>query len=245
MIGAAKSGIAAAKYFLLRKSRVFISDVCDRGRLDNTLNENQLYDGGVLLESEAGGHTDKILNYELIILSPGVRSDLDILKAAAAKGIPVWSEMELGYRVSVAPFLAVTGSSGKSTTVSLLASAMKAAGFETALAGNIGTPVIDVTPFLSKDAVVVAEVSSFQLEAIDKFKPKVAAVINLMKNHLDRYACEEDYYNAKKLIAKNLTMDEYLVLNADDSRLSRWAGIFGKSRRNLLLIVTVIDIEGC
>ncbi|MDR2694010.1 MAG: UDP-N-acetylmuramoyl-L-alanine--D-glutamate ligase [Chitinispirillales bacterium] len=234
VIGAARSGIAAAKYFLVRGSRVFISDVCDRGWLDSTLNENQLYDGGVLLESEAGGHTDRILDYELIILSPGVRGDLDILKSAAARNIPVWSEMELGFRVSKAPFLAVTGSSGKSTTVSLLASVMSAAGFETALAGNIGTPVIDVTPFLSKDAVVVAEVSSFQLEAVDKFKPRAAAVINLMKNHLDRYACEDDYYNAKKLIAKNLTMGEYLVLNADDSRLSRWAEEF-KGRTKIFM----------
>jgi len=233
VIGAAKSGIAAAKYFLSRESRVFISDVCERGRLDAILRENQL-DGNELVESEAGGHSDKILKYELIILSPGVRSDLEILKSAAAKGIPVWSEMELGYRVSEAPFLAVTGSSGKSTTVSLLASAMKSAGFETALAGNIGTPVIEVTPQLPKNAVVVAEVSSFQLEAVDKFKPKVAAVINLMKNHLDRYACEDDYYNAKKLIAKNLTTDEYLVLNADDSRLSRWADEF-KGRTKIFM----------
>jgi UDP-N-acetylmuramoylalanine--D-glutamate ligase len=236
VIGAAKSGVAAAKYFLSRKSRVFISDVCDRERLDGILRENQL-DGSDSLENEAGGHTGKILDYELIILSPGVRSDLDVLKSAAAKGIPVWSEMELGYRVSKAPFLAVTGSSGKSTTVSLLASAMSAAGVETALAGNIGTPVIEVTPRLSEEAVVVAEVSSFQLEAIDKFKPKVAAVVNLMKNHLDRYSCEDDYYNAKKLIAKNLTMDEYLVLNADDTRLSRWVEEF-KTKTKIFMFGT-------
>jgi len=233
VIGAAKSGVAAAKYFLSRASRVFISDVCGRERLDGVLRENRL-DGNASVESEAGGHSSKVLESELIILSPGVRSDLEVLKSAADKGIPVWSEMELGYRVSKAPFLAVTGSSGKSTTVSLLASAMKSAGFETALAGNIGTPVIEVTPGLPKDAAVVAEVSSFQLEAIDKFKPKVAAVINLMKNHLDRYACEDDYYNAKKLIAKNLTMDEYLVLNADDSRLSRWAEEF-KGRTKIFM----------
>ncbi|MDR0330683.1 MAG: UDP-N-acetylmuramoyl-L-alanine--D-glutamate ligase [Chitinispirillales bacterium] len=221
VIGAAKSGIAAAKYFRSRGSGVFISDACSRERLDEILRENGLIDGGI--ESEAGGHSDKILECELIILSPGVRSDIDALKSAASKSIPIWSEMELGFRVSKAPFLAVTGSSGKSTTVSLLASAMAGAGYETVLAGNIGTPIISVTPRLSKDAVVVAEVSSFQLEAIEAFKPKVAAVINLMKNHLDRYESEEDYYNAKKRIAENLTASEYLVLNADDSRLSQWA----------------------
>jgi UDP-N-acetylmuramoylalanine--D-glutamate ligase len=111
---------------------------------------------------------------------------------------------------------------------------MGSAGFEAVLAGNIGTPVIEVTPRLPEDAVVVAEVSSFQLEAIDKFKPTVAAVINLMKNHLDRYACEDDYYNAKKLIAGNLTMDEYLVLNADDPRLSAWADEFKRKTRIVL-----------
>jgi len=236
VIGAAKSGIAAAKYFISRGVKVFISETCDQKKLDGILSEKQLsisVNNG-LINTESGGHTAKILESELIILSPGVRSDLDVLKSAAANGIPVWSEMELGYRVSKAPFLAVTGSSGKSTTVSLLASAMRAAGFETALAGNIGTPVIEVTPQLSKDAVVVAEVSSFQLEAIDKFKPKVAAVINLMKNHLDRYSCEDDYYNAKKLIAKNLTLNEYLVLNAEDTRLVRWADEF-KSKTKIFL----------
>jgi len=232
IIGAAKSGIAAAKYFLSRGVKVFISETCAQKKLDDILRDNQLsIDKN---DTESGGHTLKILDSELIILSPGVRSDLDVLKSAAAKGIPVWSEMELGFRVSKAPFLAVTGSSGKSTTVSLLASAMTSAGFETALAGNIGTPVIDVTPKLSKDAVVVAEVSSFQLEAIDKFKPKVAAIINLMKNHLDRYACEDDYYNAKKLIAKNLTMSEYLVLNAEDPRLALWIDEFKKQTKIVL-----------
>jgi len=220
VIGAAKSGIAAAQYFRSRGSRVFVSDTCSRERLDEILRENGLVDG---VDSEAGLHSDKILENGLVILSPGVRSDLDVLVRASAKNIPVWSEMELGFRVSKAPFLAVTGSSGKSTTVSLLASALTEAGFETALVGNIGTPVISVTPNLSSGAVVVAEVSSFQLETIDRFRPKVAAVINLMKNHLDRYANEEEYYNAKKRIAENLTMDDYLVLNGDDARLASWA----------------------
>ena len=227
VIGAAKSGIAAALYFRSKGSSVLISDACPRERLDSVLRENGL-DG---VESEAGGHSDKILECELVILSPGVRSDLEILKRALAKGIPVWSEMELGFRVSKAPFLAVTGSSGKSTTVSLLASAMKSAGFDTALVGNIGTPVISVTPALSKNAVVVAEVSSFQLETIDRFKPKAAAVLNLMKNHLDRYANEDEYYNAKKRIADNLTRDEYLVLNNDDPRLMEWAKEFSSKTK--------------
>jgi UDP-N-acetylmuramoylalanine--D-glutamate ligase len=231
VIGAAKSGIAAVKYFRSRGSNVFISDTCSRERLDEILRENGLMDG---IDSEAGQHSEKILECELIILSPGVRSDLDILRKASSQNISVWSEMELGFRVSKAPFFALTGSSGKSTTVSLLASVMNEAGFETALVGNIGTPVISVTPNLPNSAVVVAEVSSFQLETIERFRPKVAAVINLMKNHLDRYNDEDEYYNAKKRIAENLTSEEFLVLNSDDPRLLSWVKDFSTQTRIIL-----------
>ena len=223
IIGAAKSGIAAAKYFRSRGTEVFISDSCSRGALDKILRDNGLTG----IESEAQGHSEKVLQNDLIILSPGVCSDLDIIKRAHLKGIPVWSEMELGFRVSNAPFLAVTGSSGKSTTVSLLEAAMRASGFDAVAAGNIGLPVISVTPRLTgENDVVVAEVSSFQLETIHNFKPKAAAVINLMKNHLDRYPNETEYYNAKKRIAVNLTNHEYLVLNMNDPILLEWGHEF-------------------
>jgi UDP-N-acetylmuramoylalanine--D-glutamate ligase len=137
---------------------------------------------------EAGGHTDKALESDLIVLSPGVPSDLPVLRDARARGIPVWSEMELGFRASEATFLAVTGSTGKSTTVSFLGEALKAGGRNAVVAGNIGVPVISVVADLPRDAWVAAEVSSFQLETIEKFRPLGAAVLNLMKNHLDRYA---------------------------------------------------------
>ncbi|MDR0305391.1 MAG: UDP-N-acetylmuramoyl-L-alanine--D-glutamate ligase [Chitinispirillales bacterium] len=228
VIGAAKSGIAAAKYFHSRGAGVLLSDSCSRERLDEVMRDNGLGD----IESEAGAHSEKVLESDLIILSPGVCSDIDILKSAAVRGIPVWSEMELGFRVSSAPFLAVTGSSGKSTTVSLLGSAMRFAGFDAVVAGNIGLPVISVTPDLvGEKAVVIAEVSSFQLETVERFKPKAAAVINLMKNHLDRYKNELEYYNAKKRIVENLTFQEFLVLNMDDSILNGWAKEFSSKTK--------------
>ena len=228
IIGLAKSGISAARYFRSRGTAVFISDSCSRSQLDRILSDNGLID----VESEALTHSEKVLHSDLIILSPGVCSDLDILKKADDKGIPVWSEMELGFRVSNAPFLAVTGSSGKSTTVSLLGAAMKASGFNAVVAGNIGLPVISVTPQLTgENAVVVAEVSSFQLETIHNFKPKAAAVINLMKNHLDRYPSEIEYYNAKKRIAMNLTNHEYLVLNMNDPILLEWGHEFSSQTK--------------
>ncbi len=219
VIGAAKSGIAAVKYFVARGVSVFISECCGSERLSQILQTEGLSH----LEYEASGHSDTVLNSDLIILSPGVRSDLDILIKAKEAGIPVWSEMELGFRISKAPFLAVTGSSGKSTTVSLLGAAMTSAGFNAVVAGNIGLPVVSVTPELEEDSFVVAEVSSFQLETVDKFRPRVAAVLNFMKNHLDRYSGEEEYYEAKKRIAMNLGTNDFLVLNMHDSRLLAWA----------------------
>ncbi len=131
-----------------------------------------------------------------------------------------WS---LGYRASKAKFLAVTGSTGKSTTVSLLGEALNSGGKEAVVAGNIGVPVISIVPSMSENSFVVAEVSSFQLETIDQFRPVGAAVLNFMKNHLDRYNSEDDYYNAKKEIARNFTKENVLVLNANDTRLCAWA----------------------
>ncbi|KMQ53047.1 UDP-N-acetylmuramoylalanine--D-glutamate ligase [Chitinispirillum alkaliphilum] len=219
VLGAARSGIAAARYFRDRGVRVLISDICGEEKLSVTLNEARLND----IEREALGHSERVLNCDLIILSPGIRSELDILNKARDIGIPVWSEIELGFRASNANFLALTGSTGKSTTVSMLSSVLECSGKETVLAGNIGLPLIGISPSLSQETYVVVEVSSFQLETIDTFRPKVSAILNLMKNHLDRYDCEEDYYQAKKRIVENQSGDDVVVLNADDPKLREWS----------------------
>jgi UDP-N-acetylmuramoylalanine--D-glutamate ligase len=218
IIGAARSGLAAAEFFNRKNVAVFISDSCSEEQLRKALASRGLSE----LRYESASHTEMVLDTELIILSPGVPSDIEILMKARQRGIPVWSEMELGFQVSRAPFFAVTGSTGKSTTVSLIGEALKESGRQTVVAGNIGIPVISQVEGLSEGACVVAEVSSFQLETIDKFKPQVAAVVNLMKNHLDRYASENDYYNAKKRIVANMTKDEHLVINAADRLLCQW-----------------------
>lgn len=219
ILGAARSGMAAAEFFRKMRIDIFISDKCNEEKLKKALRDNNLNQ----VSYEAGGHTEKILNSDLIIISPGIPSDIAIIKKAKSMGIPVWSEIELGYRVSRAKFLAVTGSTGKSTTVSLLGEILKAGCKESVTAGNIGIPVISTAPSLSDGGLVAAEISSFQLENIDKFRPLGAAVLNLMKNHLDRYNSEEEYYNAKKEIARNLNKENFLVLNAFDKRLINWA----------------------
>ncbi|HEX2956256.1 MAG TPA: UDP-N-acetylmuramoyl-L-alanine--D-glutamate ligase, partial [Chitinispirillaceae bacterium] len=196
------------------------------------------------LQHESGCHTEKVLDADLIVLSPGVPSDIEILKKARQKGIPIWSEMELGFRASRAPFCAVTGSTGKSTTVSLIGEAIRESGKVTVVAGNIGIPVISQVERLDENACVVAEVSSFQLETIELFKPKVAAIVNLMKNHLDRYESENDYYNAKKRIAANMAKDNYLVVNATDPQLREWAEQM-RSRVRLVFAGANITGEDC
>jgi UDP-N-acetylmuramoylalanine--D-glutamate ligase len=220
VIGAARSGVASAKFLAHKGIGVFISDSCPKDKLEKILADNGL--SGI--PHEAGGHTDAVLDSDVIILSPGVPSDIPLLKKASERRIPVWSEIELAYRSTEAAFLAITGSSGKSTTTAMLGAILSAAGKPHSVAGNIGIPLISVVEGLSRDAFVAAEVSSFQLETIDLFRPRAAAVLNLMKNHLDRYGSEEDYYNAKKRIAANLTLENYLVVNRRDARLAAWAG---------------------
>jgi UDP-N-acetylmuramoylalanine--D-glutamate ligase len=229
IIGAARSGVAAAVYFNKKGVGLFISDTCSAEKLEKILSDNKL--SGV--PHEAGGHTAAVLQSDLVVLSPGVPSDLPILLDAKERGIPVWSEMELGFRASDATFLAVTGSTGKSTTVSFLGAALAAGGRESVVAGNIGLPVISVVAGMSKQGWVAAEVSSFQLENIEGFRPKGAAVLNFMKNHLDRYRSEDDYYGAKKEIARHFTKDNYLVLNLHDDKLVEWAATM-KKRTNVV-----------
>lgn len=237
IIGAARSGLAAAEYFIKKGSAVFISDSCDADKLKSVLNTR----GIAPVEYEGLNHTDRVLDCDVIILSPGVPSDIAVLVKARTRGIPIWSEMELGFRASNATFLAVTGSTGKSTTVSLLGEALNAGGKAAVVAGNIGVPVISIVPSLQDDSFVVAEVSSFQLETVDLFRPLAAAVLNFMKNHLDRYNSEDDYYDAKKEIARNFTKDNYLVLNANDSRLCEWAQ---QMKSRVQIVYFGADIKG-
>jgi UDP-N-acetylmuramoylalanine--D-glutamate ligase len=229
IVGAARSGLAAAAFFSTKGTMVFVSDTCTRDQLEKRLREKRLG----MVKFEAEGHTESLFDNELIVLSPGVRSDLPLLGEARRRGIPVWSEMELGFRASEATFLAVTGSTGKSTTVSLAGAAIEASGKKTVVAGNIGLPVISEVATLPRDAWVVAEVSSFQLETIETFRPLGAAVLNFMKNHLDRYTSEDEYYAAKKEIARNFNGDNFLILNVHDDKLNAWAEIMRK-RTNVI-----------
>ena len=219
ILGAARSGLATAKFLGEKGIAVFLSDACPAQQLEKTLIANKCDH----FPHEAGGHTKRALDADVIVLSPGVPSDLPIVRQAQTNGIAVWSEIELAYRFTKGKYLAVTGSTGKSTTVSFLGSIMEAAHASFVVAGNIGIPLIGVVPALGADAFIVAEISSFQLETIDCFRPRVSMVLNLLKNHLDRYENEQAYYDAKKAIAVNATQEDFVVLNANDPLLVEWA----------------------
>ncbi len=164
---------------------------------------------------ETGGHTPEFLSgCDLIVVSPGVHLDDAAVEGASAKGIPVISEIELAFGFLTKPVIAVTGTNGKTTTTTLIGRMLEKAGYKAAVAGNIGEPLINVDD--TKYDFVVAEVSSYQLETVLKFKPHVSVILNLTPDHLARHKTMENYSAAKGRIFANQTMQDALVYNAKD-----------------------------
>ena len=212
ILGLARSGIAAAMELISLGAKVTASDMKSREELEDTA---FLESRGVRLV--CGGHPLTLLNKcDLIVLSPGVPSDLEILDEARKRDISVISELELGYRFAKAPIIAVTGTNGKTTTTTLIGEILKNDGRNITLAGNIGIPLVrEVEKAENKDYLVV-EVSSFQLENIMHFKPKISVILNITEDHLNRHKTFENYIKAKARILENQTEEDYAVLNYDD-----------------------------
>ena len=146
------------------------------------------------MKLELGGHTPAtFLEQDLIVVSPGVPANLPALELARARGIPVWSEIELAWRFLRGKLVAITGSNGKTTTTSLVAHILKTAGIPTLVGGNIGVPLLSLVESSTDSTVTVAEISSFQLETIEEFRPEIGVLLNLTPDHLDRHASFEDY----------------------------------------------------
>ncbi len=217
VIGLGKSGLSAVRLLLDMRANVFISEVNPKVKVRD-LPEflRDAVDQGKV-EIETGEHSSKILKNDLIIVSPGADWNMPLLEKARGKGLVVWTEIELGVRlVQTGPIAAVTGTNGKSTTVSLLADMCARAQRKTLLAGNIGRPLCDFA--LSDEAfeASVLEVSSYQLEGVDSFHPKVAAVLNLTDDHLQHHKTMENYFEAKARIFMNQTPQDVAILNYDD-----------------------------
>jgi len=213
VVGLGKSGVASALFMKAHGARVTVSDTKSGDELRNEI--PVLLDHGITVET--GGHGDRTFHgQDLIVVSPGVPVDAPPLVQARSLGETVIGEIELAALFLPGPIVAITGSNGKTTTTTLTGEIMAAAGLPTLVGGNIGTPAISLADRAQTETVVVLEISSFQLETIQTFRPKIAVVLNVTPDHLDRHRTFEIYTDAKARIFENQQASDFAVLNADD-----------------------------
>ena len=213
VVGLGKSGVASALFLKAHGARVTVSDTKSGEELHNEI--PVLLDHGITVET--GGHGERTFRgQDLIVVSPGVPVDSPQLVQARALGGAVIGEIELAAQFLPGPIVAITGSNGKTTTTTLTGEILAAGGLPTLVGGNIGTPAISLAERAKPESVIVLEVSSFQLETIQTFRPKVAVVLNVTPDHLDRHRTFEAYTDAKARIFENQQNDDFAVLNEDD-----------------------------
>jgi UDP-N-acetylmuramoylalanine--D-glutamate ligase len=221
VLGAARSGIAVAKLLHKAGASVFVSDSASA---DNKTSEaSELKQAGIKFEFEQ--HSPIAHEAELVVLSPGISMQSELVQSFIKRNVPVLSEIEIAYWFCESPIIAVTGSNGKTTTTTLIGEMLKKKYPQAIVAGNIGTAFSEYVEDSSPENWAVIEVSSFQLETIDTFHPKQAVVLNFAPNHLNRYDGYEDYLKAKWRITKNLLEEDILIYNAADRKLSEWANL--------------------
>jgi UDP-N-acetylmuramoylalanine--D-glutamate ligase len=220
VVGLARTGVATSIFCADRGALVTATD--SRGESDLGETVAKLKETGVTVE--LGSHREKtFLEQDLIVPSPGVPADEPHLQAARAKGVTIWSEIELAYRFTKGRLIGITGSNGKTTTTSLVEHILRSAGMRTILAGNIGTPLIGCVDAMTDSTCTVVELSSFQLELVDTFRPNIGVFLNLTPDHLDRHHTMEAYGAAKARLFENQTADDAAVLNADDPPSTAYA----------------------
>src|SRR5512140_2065178 len=213
VVGLGRSGVASALFLRSRGAKVTVSDAKSEDQLRQEI--PVLLDHGIAVET--GRHGERTFqNQDLIVVSPGVPVDAQPLVQARALGEPVIGEIELAAEFLPGPMVAITGSNGKTTTTTLVGEVLAKGGLKTLVGGNIGTPAISLVEQATPETITVLEVSSFQLETIRTFRPKVAAVLNVTPDHLDRHRTFEGYAAAKARIFENQQERDFAVLNADD-----------------------------
>ena len=218
VVGLGKSGVASALFLQERGARVTVSDAKTEDELRGEI--PQLLDKGIAVES--GGHGERTFRgQDLIVISPGVPVDVPQLAQARTQGVPVIGEIELASRFLKGHIIAITGSNGKTTTTTLAGEIIAWGGYESLVGGNIGTPSISFVPEATGDTYIVLEVSSFQLETVDRFHAEIAVILNITPDHLDRHHTFEAYVAAKSRIFENQTAGDCAVLNADDPTCAR------------------------
>lgn len=220
IIGYARSGIAAAKVLQsLGAAKIILNDAKEAGQLENTdeLNGREyVWKLGMPADELVGGA-------DMVVISPSVPPSISALKLAAEKGIPVYTEIELGYRLCRAQTVAITGTNGKTTTTTLTGQIFADAARGHYVVGNIGLPYVTHSVEAKPSDVMVTEISSYQLECIIDFKAHVAALLNITPDHLNRHGSMENYIAVKKRVFENQTAEDYAVLNYDDETVRAMA----------------------
>jgi UDP-N-acetylmuramoylalanine--D-glutamate ligase len=213
VVGLARTGVAAVRFLVEKGARVKVSEMKRGEELKASLEALR----GLSVEWELGGHTlPFFLDSDYVVVSPGVPMKMGPLEEARKYGIPVFSEMELAFSFLRRPMIAITGTNGKTTTTTLIGEMLRAAGRSAFVGGNIGKPLIHFVAGAQQDDWAVVEVSSYQLEGIQKFRPAIAVLLNITEDHLDRYPSFQAYGEAKGRIFQNQGKEDTALLNADD-----------------------------
>lgn len=220
VLGLAKSGVAAAE--LLNKLGAFVT-VNDSKPFEQNPDAQELLQKGITVI--CGRHPEDLLDegFELVVKNPGIPYSNLIVADAMKRGIPVWTEVELAYLISEAPFIGITGSNGKTTTTTLIFEMLQNGQKNPLIAGNIGTVACGVAENAVEENIIVTELSSFQLMGTEKFKPHIAILTNLFNAHLDYHGTFENYAEAKFGITRNQDENDYFIYNADQPEVVEYA----------------------
>jgi len=218
VIGAARSGVAVAQLLQRHGAEVFVSDSAPAEKLEQECG----YLTAASIPFETGSHSECVYECSLLVISPGVPSDAPVVKEALRRKIPVVSELEVASWFCKAPIIAITGSNGKTTTTTLIGKILTDAQKKNIVAGNIGTAFSSVVQNVDEETIVVLEVSSFQLDFIQTFKPHISVLLNITQDHMDRYEHSMEKYAASKArIFENQRGDDVLIYNHDDEWTKR------------------------
>lgn len=212
VVGLARTGVSVCKYFAKQNVDLIIADSKSEEQLKDILIDLKDIDAKFIIGQNPKFYED----VDLVVVSPGVPLNLEFLKEYKNNGIKIISEIELAYLNTEADFIGITGTNGKTTTTSLVGEIFKNANKDSYIVGNIGNPVIDYVDKSTKESVFVTELSSFQLESVFEFRPKIAAILNVTEDHLNRHKTMQNYIDAKSNVFKKQLESDYLILNYDN-----------------------------
>ena len=242
MIGVAglgKSGISAANLLLKNNEEIMLFDSNKELSKEEILNKFEKSCHNKIKIVLGDLKRDVLEDISYFVISPGIDLEVEFVKTLKSNNIPIWSEIELGYKYSKGDLIAITGTNGKTTTTSLVGEIMSSFANSSFTVGNIGIPYTDIADKTDDSSVTVLETSSFQLETIIDFRPKISAILNITPDHLNRHHTMENYIKVKEDISKNQTEDDFCILNYEDEALREFADrlkakvIFFSSRRKL------------